>query len=492
MYSDDDNNIINNCNYSNYLNNYNDTRLSKYFISEEKFFEAMENHKTDLFTSNQIDNFNTITKVKCENKCNDLNLNKIYESMVALSVKKNLILNSYFSEINQKIIKKMQLVMNDKFDQSIDNWINLKDEDIAFPSLQRQNFYIVRELPEVASKNEKMRYIIGLPVKIDNITYTNPNPNSSLQFDYIIKNSYRGEGIGLINSAAKFEKEREYSFKGFIVPVRGFRRTFKDVKTLQYGISNLDVEELKAPAGSVGWRNQRSRCSIESNVTLYGKSIASRNIPIICGISGSTNLALTSLFAYNVDLNERDLLLYLLQTWSIFSGDSGHSLQEVISTAKLVSIYYNSLLKQSDIDYQDLINSFPLLTIKNLEKVTKKIRPLADTKLKVDKAKWDTIESYIFAFNPLSTSSPKERLVIAVDYKKEKKYADLTIKEKQERKDFEYFFNNYDSINFNNAEFGTYYDGFFKNIDELSFKISRIEAQNYFKNYFIRSCSQNK
>ncbi|WP_148698217.1 hypothetical protein [Silvanigrella aquatica] len=454
----------------------------------------MENHSSNT----EVDFFgNTYTpsdNSKCAQNCNDLNLNKVYESLIAVNVRKNHELNKEFSLINLKIITEMRQEMKDEFNKFLNNWINLKDDKIIYPSLQRQKYQTVNDLPANANKNQKLTYVLGLPITINGIVYINPNPDSSLQYDYIISNSlgdsFKGTGdrVGLINSTAIFKNEREYSFRAFILPLRGYRKDFKYEQTLQYGISDLDVEELKAPPGSLGWINQRAHCFVEPNVTLYSKSIHAKNIPIACGLSGSTNLAITSLFAYNINLSEKEMRLFLLQAWSILSIDTGHSLQEVLSTAKLIAIYYNALLKQHDTEYKYLINYFPKNTLNNLNLITKEIRPLDENNEITDTFKWDSIETKIFKFDSDSKTSPKKRFVFATEYGKEKKYQELTAEEKSERIEFEYYFKQYDELNANNAYFGAYYDSFFKHINPSSINNIRLEAQKSFKNYFNRSC----
>ncbi|KAB8033803.1 hypothetical protein [Fluviispira multicolorata] len=465
----------NSCYYFSDLTNLlsSNSKVSSAHISEKTFFISMENHF--LFKDGN-------KSFSCKVECDDSNLNRIYESLFAKNIMQNMNLRRKFSPIFAKIFRSMKKTMGKSvFQNSIHKWAIHDDTDIVFPSLQRQKLY---SLPTVQfpSKELAIKYAIGL--QVDNNGMRNPLPNNSLQLDYLLYNAKGSDGIGFQGSHEKFKKERDYFFYSLGRRMRGYRgNRVPENKTLYYGIVKFNLPELKALANSVPWRNWgRDSCVTEASGNSYTKSVAELQIPLACGISGTTNVALWSVFAFGTELNEYEMRLFLLSTWSTLSVDTGHFLQEVLTAAKIVAIYLRGLIEYPDPEYAYFKTHIPIKTLESLEKVVKKIKPLSESNEAVDVADWNTIHDKIYNLSSPGAARKYEALA------KDKKSFEQDENEKMARREIEYYFDHYDIVKATGAQFGKYYDSFFRKIHNKSFKKARKLSQYELKSYFNRSC----
>ncbi len=479
------------CYYNTYLNKMfsNSSEYNSDYIPQEYFFKIMRNHEFTIKRSGSVPYRPMDSSLdSCKTKCDDLNLNKIYESLIALNIVKYPALNEKMSKINLKIINAMKKELGDKFESSISFWINnIQDNKISYSSLQRQLAYPNDELPEFVNRYETIKYIIGLPIYVNGKTIINKSPNVGLQFDYILSNSKLIDGVGFVtNNASLFLHERDYFFNAFGRRLRGYRVNSKNkTKTLYYGIYPFETPELKASDLSIPWVNQRDNCYIEMNGSLYNRSVAELKIPLVCGISGSTNLAFSPIFAYSVNLSEDELRHYILLIWSIFSNDTGHSLQEVLTSAKLISIYYSEIMENESESFKKLQSFLPKETIQNLSRVTKKIRPLGNTIKRVKNERWYEIREKIYAFNKVD---PNHRFYDTLGPKNDQKRRNLSSTEKSRRSEIEDFFNHYEEVKNDNidSKFGKY-DDF---LSHLSIDSVLDESNIQLLNIVARDCQQ--
>lgn len=95
-------------------------------------------------------------------------------------------------------------------------------------------------------------------------------------------------------------------------------------------------------------------------------------IPLVCGLSGSANIATWSLLLSKNDLSPDQVRHFLIGTWSVLCMDGGHSLQEVLSTVHLAVEHTSRKLEPHP--------SISLNTLNSLKKVTEEMDPLGDGK----------------------------------------------------------------------------------------------------------------
>lgn len=507
-----ENNIT--CLYSNYF--YLLTKKEE--IKDDKinsFFEMLEEH--------EFNNIGSETSNKnCKKICSDDNINSVYESLLALYILKNDVLNKQFALINNKIMDAMKLpegLGKNNFYASLDKWLSLDDSNIVFPSLQRQSFYPDPSLPSTVTKKETLKYAIGLSIEVNGKKIRNPNPNSALQFDFILFNAKGFDGIGSKGKrGSTYTPEREYYYDTFLKRIRGHRGTLIHSKKSDYhGISHFKIEELKAQEGSLPWKNQsRDTCVVSRKNSLYTDSIEELKIPLACGVSGTTNLALSPIFAYRTKLNENEVRLFILLDWAVLSYDTGHSLQEVLTAAKLLSIYLKGIFENKDPAFQEIRrNNISRTTIQALEKVTAPIRPLSDNNEKFDLEKWNLLHEQLFKYNhvvsnpnalkkeedapnPTSVySDPNSnqcydapRYFKCAKVKGDLKREELDESEKQIRRDIEYYFNQYDLKYSTGAKFGKYNSSFFIKFNSPEIEEAREMAKENFIKFFKRSCNK--
>ncbi len=498
----------NSCIYSTYLNkiqnidtNSSSPSTSKY-VAAEKFFKLMEDHEFNI-TKNTGDKVNPIS---CTDQCSDLNLNKIYESLIAYEIITNTEMNQELSKVTNKIMQAMKAKLgNSTFESSVKFWSEkIKDDKISYPSFQRKLVLDEFTFPVVGlDKTSKLKYLIGLPIVKDGKNYINPAPNVGLAFDFLATNAkkhdkkkdidgYKGT-ISSIKEGETYIVERDYYFNAIGRRLRGYRGNLPSMQqttTDQFGISPIEVAQLKAPKNSIKWTDQRTHCLTEPKANLYSNSIDSLQIPLACGISGSTNIAITPIFVYNVNFDEDEMRKYLLLTWAVLSYDTGHSLQEVLTSPKLTSIYFTGVSKSSN----PLFHEFkPLVSIKaldSLQRATKLVSPLTEIDRTVlpDLKKWDDIENKIFGTNP---KNPTMHFYNEIESSEEKKSFQQTPDDKEIRSELEYYFSRYDQVKIvkYNSVFGKYNASFFSQLKSPIFeKVRKAAQKKLVEGYFNLAC----
>lgn len=145
---------------------------------------------------------------------------------------------------------------------------------------------------------------------------------------------------------------RDYIFEAVMHRVRGFRTNQRKRRTRdgaapvenQVGIALVDVPALElAEPGVEPWMHPgRSKCDAESRVlSTYQRNSVERGVPLICGLSGSTNYWVWTALASGADLSEAEVTALLLSAYLTLGADGGHSLQEVASSAALSAILFD-------------------------------------------------------------------------------------------------------------------------------------------------------
>lgn len=498
----------NSCVYFRYLNEVQNIDTSSSspstskYISAEDFFKLMENHEFNILKNGIVKN----DPASCSQQCNDLNLNKIYESLIAYEILNSPELNKDLSKVTNKIMEAMKTELgNITFESSVKYWSKyIKDNKISYPSLQRKLVLDEYKYPVMnLSVTDKLKYIIGLPITNNGKNYLNSIPNVGLAFDFIATNAKKHDKkidldghkgtISSIKEGPFYIKERDYFFNSIGRRLRGYRGNLpssQQTLTDQFGISPLDVSELKAPKNGIKWTDQRTHCLTEPNSNLYSTSISKLQIPLVCGISGSTNIAATAIFVYKVDLNEDEMRKFILLTWAVLSYDTGHSLQEVLTSAKLTSIYFTGVSKSTNSLYHDFKSIINTKSLVSLQKVTKLVSPLTeiDKTVPVDLKKWEDIENKVFGSDP---KDGQKHYYNEIASSEEQKSFEQTQEEKAIRADLEYYFSRYDKVKIIKYDtvFGKYYVSFFSQMKNPNFNKARKEAQRKLvEGYFNKSC----
>lgn len=471
------------CRYSQLLNQVRNGSMP------DEIFRTIENHEYDGLPKLKEEK-------QCKTQCSDLNINSIYESLLA----KNLISSTQFNESAAKVMNKIlhsmqtrltpqdaskpdsektadtskldhvkKLSVKDAFTYSTDSWIGADKPE--FPAIQLRNA-IEKNRQKFPSKSLYLRHALGFNSSGD-IDLNAPS-NPVFQFDYLIYNAKNKDYLGI---PKRYKLRRDDFFRSYLRKIRGYREDKPLAERVeyrtQYGISAVNVPQLEAPRGSEPWWHWgRDICINYPNTSQYAKSTQRQQIPVACGISGTTNIALWSVFASSAALSVDEVRTFLLLTWSVLSIDGGHSLQEVLTASKLIADYLSLFNSKNDLSSQ--ISS---VTLSSLETVTADIVAI-DYKLSkrdpqlIQRIGSDILQgrkSSYFAKDwiPDSIEVPQSEMLL--------------------RREVEYYFSHAGKIK-KDAKFGQYFDSFFHGISPDIFKPVRKKSQDELMQYHASSC----
>jgi hypothetical protein len=456
---------------------------STYEASHESTYEdpqGSHSSATSVHTALEPNSHPSKTE-SCKRECDDLNISTLYESLLSKNLINNHESNTHIAAIFLKIFNSMKSKMSgSSFESSVHNWTQFGAGDTAedlgkrafeFPANQKHRLATTSLLP---TKERAFNYAIGLMNDIHNDP--NPTPNPSIQLDYLIFHSKGKDEFGI---PEKFAAERDVYFNNIVRRLRGYRSSVLPEKNrTQYGISFFDVPALEAPEGSYPWRHWgRDSCLNDPSASLYSRNVSRAQIPLACGISGTTNLTLWTLFSYKTDLDENEMRLFLLSIWTTLCADGGHSLQEVLTSAKILSMYLSDLVERDEYFKRNISS----VTLASLEKVTKDINPLGN-------------------MEEASTESNEQSALKAINdkiYGKQypnldpKEVPEMSSSEKEVRKELEHYFSHHPDVS-KSAKFGSYFDAFFSKIEDSGFKAARKHSQIELDQYVEKTCSGNK
>jgi hypothetical protein len=423
---------------------------------KEHIYRLMENHDVSALKGNLSNlDYSSSETQSCSTQCNDESINIVYESHLAKNIMLNKALGKKIGEIFSKILVSNELSI---FEKPINTWANSNDKTIVLPVTQK--FQIASDLISSGykNKNEALKYAI------------NEENNPALMLDLLLFNSKATNHVGIQST---FYTERDYFFNGIARRLRGWRggRPTRNVRS-QYGIARFDIPSLEIPniKNRYAWLHPgRDVCVIDPQSGQYVRSVIQHRIPNICGISGTTNLVLWSVLVSKQDLSENELRLLILSVWSSLCSDGGHSLQEVLTAAKLISIYVKGL---AEVDPY-FKNNTSSVTLNNLESVTKEILPLGpQNSVAQDQESLKNIQNKIYN---------KTFDLITIEKR------EISAAEQQDRNDLEKYFSSHDQSK--TAGFGTYYDSFFSKINDEDFAAERIASQLELEHYVQDNCS---
>ncbi len=269
-------------------------------------------------------------------KCNDLSINSIYESLLAKNIVTNQDLSRAIYNIYQKVLTSMR--SDSRLHGSFVAWGKDNDDSRVLPVTQKH--YLHNKLDELWSGH-----------------------NTILALDYLLYNAkeYDARGIG-----EEIKRYRDDFYNKKLTVERGSRRdNYTGIPRSHYGIVKFDVPILELP-GAIPWKHwARDTCLVDPNSSIYNRNVTRLNIPLACGISGSSTLALWVVLKSKVDLSEDEVRLLLLSIWAGLCADGGHALQEVLSAFKLNALYLSKIMNDKVIR-----NNFSTTTVQNLIDVT--------------------------------------------------------------------------------------------------------------------------
>ena len=146
-----------------------------------------------------------------------------------------------------------------------------------------------------------------------------------------------------ISLEASLKLVQNHCYSGGIAQARGTKVLLDPNsvrETRQVGIvKDVDVPGLVAHPTHRPWKHSGELAMIVPDSSDYITQARKRQIPMACGVSGTTNIALWSLFSLNIDLSPKELRTFLLANWANLCADGGHSLQEVLSATKVIANY---------------------------------------------------------------------------------------------------------------------------------------------------------
>jgi hypothetical protein len=191
-----------------------------------------------------------------------------------------------------------------------------------------------------------------------------------------------------------FSEMRDYMFNNILKRARGYRTNSKNrivpgsnkkdkilLKERQIGITDFDLDDLILQPRNSYYKPipfvhpGRSQCATVPLQGMYEHEAERLNIPIKCGISGSTNFWIWTALFSGVNLTLEETRLFLLSAFIVLNADGGHSMMEVLSSATMSSIFWKDYLRLSkDRTLEKYIVGSNFA--KNMYEITKGINPL--------------------------------------------------------------------------------------------------------------------
>jgi hypothetical protein len=450
--------------------------------TKESAFKLLENHEINRDGScekcsehaeiKEIYKTLDLNNKNCKSECSDVGSHAVYESIFAKNILRSDSLNKPIAKVLYKVLNSLKNQMNEKyrskgdaFEISVQNWLKNRNKKIAFPVIQKQ---IYRKKTPPSKYPTTELYLKSFLSEEDG--------NFGFQLDYLMFNAKSADQFGILQ---ELKEERDYYFNAIVRRLRGYRGNrpeFKRVNRKHYGIARFDVAELEMPKDAYGysWLHwARDACINDAEGSLYSRTVTQLSIPLACGISGTTNMLLWSLFFSKAELDENEMRLFLLATWAVLCADGGHSLQEVLTSAKILSQYLKEVIQHND----TLKNNISMKTLDVLVAVTKKVSAIT-----------------VFSENKASIGDGAVKVSENLKSKAydspgihESKVSDLSDGEKNIRIELEtYILSHAES----GEQFGKYFDSFFSNIKDPNFWSVREASQVEFQAYFNKYCSK--
>lgn len=309
--------------------------------TRDSLWKAITNHETsrmktfpkspklaDTSAADQliIDNF------ICAKECQNSTLQGVYESFLAKSV------IQFESQLN---VLNSASLFRKIFDQQKELFKKYQENiNLLWQSNSYKLYPVAQRRPKTPEDIQKfLEHPSDIPLALDYFmtTYGLPRNNTIPLFSALFKDQ---------PEAMHLTKTQDSCYANQISTIRGTRYQSyqKAIQNLpasnQSGIvSQLDIPSLRLHITDQPWVHAGKSKGILPNSSQFVRNSAIAGIPVVCGVSGSTNIALWSLLSLKLDLSPAELRLFLLATWATLCADGGHSLQEVLSAGRIVSDY---------------------------------------------------------------------------------------------------------------------------------------------------------
>ncbi len=327
--------------YSYYLNLMNLKETKNHLkIEADPFFTIIENH-------NEFRKSESEKEKQLPDQFKNINISSIYESFLVKNIIHDSELNKIISAIYIKIFQKMDKIYIENHTES---WFAIASERWD------QAIFTTLHFIENFEFDDKL-------VKIKN------GESFALSLEFLLFNAKKQDGLGI---GSKMTEIRDEIYQ-VITQERGMRfDKHNGVLRNQYGIARFDIPKLGTSDGR-SWAPAWDICHVDTNDGNFNRSMNQLQIPIRCGLSGSTNIALASLLKSKADLNPEEVRLFILSVWASICAVGGHSLQESLSAARISTDF----LLEKIITDPDLRNEISEKTLESLREVTQKIDPLS-------------------------------------------------------------------------------------------------------------------
>jgi hypothetical protein len=304
---------------------------------QNSLWEAIENHSVNVLKTTSTlplfheDDFLSTTAVAntpCKKECQSHTLNSIYESFLAKSW------IDFERESHGRNVKPLFDPIYDalkafplaKYEEKREAWLSSGVE--FYPVAQKKKKSREELIQALETKSD-------IPLLMDHFVTTYGFPRNPDEGSWVATK----EG-NTLDPYLKYFQDRCYTRE--VIKERGEKIFLVEPRRVsnQSGIvERVDIPELAMAPGAEAWKHSGATSKFKRDGTHYDQSARKAHIPIVCGISGTTNIALWSIFSLRVNLSPKELRLFLLTTWATLCADGGHSLQEILSASKIVANY---------------------------------------------------------------------------------------------------------------------------------------------------------
>ncbi len=268
-------------------------------LLQTSFFSESHNHTA---FSNRIE---SIPFVKCSNLCKNVPLDKIYESIFAIILLKRKSNHALPPEAIRQVFLKILNGLNETvLERSLESW------GTASPAYGVAN----RPLLSPEEKITRVKSVNDIALFIDFFSFYSSNHLSN--------------GMS-----------RDQTYAHAIAPLKGKKITSL-VQPKQFVGLVEDDHFIEPTIPAYPHPIERDRWVSQSSPFL--RFMEERQLPIACSISGNTNIHLWGLVDVSSPLSPHEIRIYLFALWATLVGDGGHSLQEILSSAKEVSQYLST------------------------------------------------------------------------------------------------------------------------------------------------------
>lgn len=388
--------------------------------SKDLLAEELSQSEKQNIIENHIVRYN---EQKCDKDCDNVYIQQLYESYLIKMILEDYTLTSEIMSVYNKVFNSMKKKINKnepgKYQQIIKDWV--ETEDVYFPVSQQHRDWSKYGNPYI------MQHLSGIDHDYTEILL---GGNFMKELSH-----YLPEDLTTM---------RDYSFNNILKRMRGYRTNQKNrtvsgdkntpfISENQVGIVNFDFPDLELKGGYYqpkDWKHPgRSQCDTNPLQGTYQHQVLKHTVPLECGISGSTNFWLWTVLYSEVELTIEETLLLVLSAFTVLGADGGHSLNEVLASATINSMFWHYYVIYSK--DQSLSKYFKSSFAKNLYKITKDINPLG----KSDYIDIDEAEVANHIYNDSCKDSPKScRYFFSPDKSK------LSEEEIRKREELESFF----------------------------------------------------